>query len=150
MSDDEPATTGNSQVDEQLASLEKGQHAVHRMVRRTLLINAIGLGGLLLGDLALVLLGGGRWVWRDVAMVSGLAGMGATALYSALTLHRRVISLDAELADELRTRARLTMMLAASKPLFDALRKSARTGLPITLVAEPLRGPDDDETPTRH
>jgi hypothetical protein len=150
MSDDEPATTGDPQVDEQLASLEKGQHAVHRSVRRTLLITGIGLGGLLLGDLALVLLGGGRWMARDVVMVVGLAGLGVSALYSARTLLDRVIRLDAEVVEELRARARMAAVLDASRPLIEAMRESARTGLPITVVAQHLSALDDDETPTRH
>jgi hypothetical protein len=126
---------------EKLADLEKSQQQHQRWGRRTVLAGSAALGILVLLDLGLVFLGGGKWLLRDVIMVVGLGALGMSAWYGNHVMLGAVMRRDADLLDELRNRARMATMIEGMVPLLRAINEAHSRGAALVVP------PPGDEPP---
>jgi hypothetical protein len=124
-------------IDPELAALLERlagkQKTYQRMMRRNILTLVVGIGTITLGYLALVALGGGRWVFRD-GLADGCLGMlGLLACWGQVILYRALVTRDGEVLERMRETARMEAVVKEMTPLIRAITDAHAKGVPLLI-----------------
>lgn len=137
-------------VEAALASLQTTQQRSHRVYRRTALLSLCALATLAGLDSALVVIGSGQWMARDLVMVGGLTVLGMVGYLGAAGAYRVVVARDAEIVAQFRKQIAMAQTLDGMKPLIEAIENASAQGVGLLIPPGELPPLPGDDTPTVH
>jgi hypothetical protein len=124
-----------------LDSLAVKQKRYQRQMRWNILTLTVGIGVITLGYLALVALGGGRWVFRDGLADGSLGTLGLLACWGQVILYQALVTRDRELLERMRETGQMATAVDAVRPLLAAIREARAKGMPLLIPPDADHGP---------
>jgi hypothetical protein len=104
-----------------------------RQIRWNILTLTVGIGTITLGYLALVALGGGRWVFRDGLADGSLGMLGLLACWGQALLYRALVGRDGEVLDRMREVAGMEAAMREITPLLRAINEAHAQGVALVI-----------------